>query len=100
MNLKTVVARQEKLEPELNPNITVSASTDRKLVYSILTNDEWEILIYKRRDIYEACFFRWAIHHEHATAFSFEAVHRQVEQRIRTLKSRRLRKAIWRNVVH
>lgn len=106
MNLKLVMSSRNRVDRAITTNTSSQrtmlpfGASSRELVLSIRTDDDWEILIYRRRDIFEACFFRWAIHHEHATGSSFEAVSHQVEQRIRTLKARRLKTARWRSVVH
>lgn len=105
MNLRFLMTHRETTESPTPARTTLqrplpSAKADRKLVYSIVTGDDWEILIYQRSGTFEACFFRWAFHHEHTSGSSFEAVTRQVEQRIRILKSRRLKTVRWRRVVH
>ena len=106
MNLKLVMSSSERFERPAGTSLTPqrsllpSGSLGRRLVISIRTDDDWEILVYRRGDVYEACFFRWAIHHEHAIGSSFEAVTQQVEQRIRSLNSRRLKSARWRKVIH
>ncbi len=73
---------------------------ERQLIWSSRKPDDWEILIYKRSECWEACFFRWPIHHEHATGSSFESVKQRAEQRIRVLEAGRLMKTEWRQTIH
>ena len=63
---------------------------ERQLIWSSRTPAEWEILVYKQGESWEACFFRWPNHHEHAAATSFASVRQRAEQRIRVLEARRL----------
>jgi hypothetical protein len=74
--------------------------TPRQLVWSARNPDDWEILIYKCGELWEACFFRWAIHHEHAMGSSFDSVLRRVEQRIHILEAGHLKLTEWRQVLH
>jgi hypothetical protein len=67
----------------------------KELIWSSRRPDEWEILVYSNGTVWEACFFRWAIHHEHVIASSFEAVCQRAEQRIRTLEASRLKSTDW-----
>ena|SRR5207249_8737116 len=55
-----------------------------------------EILIYKRADLWEACFFLWAFHHEHAIGSSFDCVKNRAEDRIRILQEKKFKSAGWR----
>ena len=73
---------------------------ERKLIWSSRKPDDWEILVYKRTDRWEACFFRWPIHHEHATGSSFDSVRQRAEQRIRVLEARRLKTTEWRQTIN
>ncbi|HEY6802304.1 MAG TPA: hypothetical protein VI306_01890 [Pyrinomonadaceae bacterium] len=106
MNLKLVMTSREKKEPPYTPSysspkpLVPHGAVRRHLVISLRTDDDWEILFYRHGELFEACFFRWAIHHEHASGSSFEALSRQVEQRIHSLKARGLKTARWRKVVH
>ena len=59
---------------------------ERQLIWSSRKPDDWEILVYKQNECWEACFFRWPIHHEHATGSSFASVRQRAEQRIRVLE--------------
>ena len=68
---------------------------ERQLIWSSLRPDDWEILVYKQTEGWEACFFRWPLHHEHATGSSFDSVRQRAEQRIRILEARRLKGASW-----
>ena len=72
----------------------------RRLIWASRTPDEWEILVYKQTEGWEACFFRWPIHHEHATGSSFDSVRQRAEQRIRFLKAGRLKGANWRQPIY
>ena len=67
-----------------------------KLVWSFSDPDGWEILIYKRADLWEACFFLWAFHHEHAIGSSFDCVKNRAEDRIRILQEKKFKSAGWR----
>ena len=62
--------------PVLSPDLT-----DRQLIWSSHKPDDWEILIYKQTERWEACFFRQQIH-EHAIGSSFASVRQRAEQRI------------------
>lgn len=74
-----------------DPNIV------KKLVWSFCNTEGWEILIYTRGDLWEACFFLWAIHHEHAISSSFDSVRNRVEERIRSLHEKKFKSAaVWR----
>lgn len=73
---------------------------ERKLIWSSRKPDDWEILVYKHTDRWEACFFRWPIHHEHATGSSFDSVRQRAEQRIRILEARRLKTTQWRQTIN
>jgi len=80
---------------------SISSPTDepailRKLVWSFSVPDGWEILIYSRDDLWEACFFLWAIHHEHALGLSFECVKNRAEERIRILQKKEFKSLVWR----
>jgi hypothetical protein len=68
----------------------------RKLVWSFSDPDGGEILIYKRDDLWEACFFLWGIHHEHAIGSSFDRVKNRAEERIRILRKKKFESAVWR----
>ena len=68
---------------------------DRQLIWSSRKPDDWEILIYKQTEGWEACFFRWPIHHEHATGSSFDFVRQRAEKRIRVLEEGHLKSAEW-----
>jgi len=59
----------------------------RQLIWSSCKSDDWEILVYKQGESWEACFFRWPIHHEHAAGPSFDSVRQRAEQRIQVLRS-------------
>jgi hypothetical protein len=58
-----------------------------QLIWSSRKPDDWEILVYKQAERWEACFFRWPIYHEHAAGASFASVRQRAEQRIRVLKA-------------
>ena len=90
----------DKQAPRRTGVESIISSTDepanlRKLVWSFSDPDGGEILIYKRDDLWEACFFVWAIHHEHAIGSSFESVKSRVEERIRILKEKKFESAVW-----
>lgn len=73
---------------------------EKQLIWSSRKPDDWEILVYRHGTLWEACFFRWAIHHEHAIASSFEAVRQRAEQRIKALEDDRLRSTVWKRMIH
>ena len=73
---------------------------ERQLIWSSRKPDDWEILVYKQNEGWEACFFRWPIHHEHATGSSFDSVRQRAEQRIHVLEAGRLKKTEWRQTIH
>jgi hypothetical protein len=60
---------------------------ERQLIWSSQNPADWEILVYKQGERWEACFFRWPSHHEHAAGTSFASVRQRAEQRIRVLES-------------
>ena len=68
----------------------------RRLIWSSRKPTDWEILVYQDGESWEACFFRWPIHHEHATGTSFDSVKNRAEQRIHAIEERRLKTAVWR----
>ena len=68
----------------------------RQLIWSSREADDWEILVYNKGETWEACFFRWPIHHEHLNGPSFTHVRRRAEQRIRVLEAAGLKTAEWR----
>ena len=72
----------------------------RKLVWSSSTPKGWEILVYRSGELWEACFFCWAIHHEHVISSSLEHVRQRAEQRIRALEKDRLKDVTWRPSLH
>ncbi|HSE24541.1 MAG TPA: hypothetical protein VLB68_22935 [Pyrinomonadaceae bacterium] len=69
----------------------------KQLVWTTHTSDDWEILFYRTGQTWEACFFRWAEHHEHAVGASKAELRATVERRIRILRSRNQRTAKWRS---
>jgi len=73
---------------------------EKRLIWSTRKPDDWEILVYKHGEGWDACFFRWPIHHEHATGSSFDAVRQRAERRIRVLEAGRLRATEWRQLVN
>ena len=73
---------------------------ERQLIWSSHTPNDWEVLVYKQTEGWEACFFRWPIHHEHATGSSFDSVRLRAEQRIRILEAGGLKRAEWRQTIH
>lgn len=62
---------------------------EKQLIWSSRIPADWEILVYKQGERWEACFFRWPSHHEHAAGTSFASVRQRAEQRIRVLEARR-----------
>ncbi len=88
---KQIERQRSGNSPVLSANIT-----ERQLIWSSCRPDDWEILVYKRTEGWEVCFFRWPLHHEHATGSSFDSVRQRAEQRIRTLEAGRLRATNWR----
>jgi len=72
----------------------------RQLIWSSRKPVDWEILVYKQGESWEACFFRWPIHHEHAVGPSFDSVRQRAEQRIRVLEARRLKTTEWRQPIY
>jgi hypothetical protein len=83
-----------------NSPVLLADISERKLIWSSRKPHDWEILIYKSADRWEACFFRWPIHHEHATGSSFDSVRQRAEQRIRILEARRLKTTEWRQTIY
>ena len=74
--------------------------SEKQLIWSSHKPGDWEILVYKQSEYWEACFFRWPLHHEHATGSSFDAVRQRAEQRIRVLEAGRLRDTRWGQTIH
>ena len=83
-----------------NSPVTSGNIIERQLIWSSHKSDDWEILIYKQTECWEACFFRWPIHHEHATGSSFDSVRQKAEQRIRVLEAGPPKKTEWRQTIH
>ena len=71
----------------------------RQLIWSSHKADEWEILVYNKGENWEACFFRWPIHHEHINGPSFTYVRRRAEQKICLLEAAGLKTAEWRQTI-
>ena len=67
----------------------------KHLVTSVRTADDWEILVYQQGAVFEACFFQWETHHEHAIGSPVEALNHYVEQRIEILRSRQVKTEEW-----
>src|SRR5262245_9250476 len=63
--------------------------TSPRLIWCSHRSNDWKILVYKRDESWEACFF-CQLHHEHASGHSFESVTQIAEQRIRLLEADRL----------
>ena len=82
-----------------NPPVLSADIIERKLIWSSRKPDDWEILVYKCTDRWEACFFRRPIHLEHATGSSFDAVRNRAEQRIRVLEADHLKFTKWRQSI-
>ena len=87
-------------EPSSNSPVFSTNTIERQLIWSSRKPDDWEVLIYKQTEGWEACFFRWPIHHEHATGSSFNSVRQRAEQRIHILEAGGLKKAEWRRTIH
>ena len=83
-----------------NSSVVSPGISERQLIWSSLRPDDWEILVYKQIEGWEACFFRWPLHHEHATGSSFDSVRQRAEQRIRVLEARRLKTTQWRQTIN
>jgi len=101
-----VLSHEKQLQPSKNElmsgNHFIAGSVDsncRQLIWSSRKPDDWEILVYKQSNSWEACFFRWPVHHEHAFGPSFDSVRQRAEQRIRVLEARRLKTTEWRQTV-
>ena len=82
--------------PSGNSPVLSAGIIERQLIWSSFRPDDWEILVYKLTEGWEACFFRWPLHHEHAIGSSFDAVRQRAEQRIRILEARHLKGTHWR----
>ena len=87
---RTVDGPRSSNSPVRSTNIV-----ERQLIWSSRKPDDWEILVYKQTEGWQACFFRWPIHHEHATGTSFDLVRQMAERRIRVLEAERLKSAKW-----
>lgn len=72
---------------------------EKRLIWSSQKAGDWEILVYKQTEGWEVCFFRWPIHHEHATGPSFDSVKQKAEQRIRVLEAGHLKFTKWRQSI-
>lgn len=91
---KQIVRPVDRL-PSGNSPVLSTGIIERRLIWSSLRPDDWEILVYKQTDGWEACFFRWPLHHEHATGSSFDSVRQRAEQRIRILEAGGLKGTSW-----
>src|SRR5688572_9415908 len=87
--------------PARNSPSASAGIIERQLIWSSLRPDDWEILVYKLSEGrgWEVCFFRWPLHHEHATGSAFDTVRQRAEQRIRVLEARRLKGTHWRRPI-
>src|SRR5687767_14738144 len=83
-----------------NSRVLSAVITERQLIWSSHRPDHWEVLVYKRKESWEACFFQWLIHHEHVIGPSFASVRQRAEQRIRFLEADRLKTTHWRQTIH
>ena len=98
---ETVLLCQKQIERAVdgprssNSPVPSTKIVERQLIWSSRKPDDWEILVYKQTEGWEACFFRWPIHHEHATGSSFDFVRQKAEKRIRILEAGRLKSAEW-----
>lgn len=81
------------------PSDVPEANSPRQLIWSSCKPDHWEILVYKKGETWEACFFRWPIHHEHVNGPSFTFVRQRVEQKICVLETTGLKTAEWRQTI-
>jgi hypothetical protein len=96
------VERERPADELRSPALKLSSpnTIERQLIWSSRKADDWEILVYKQGEIWDACFFRWPIHHEHTSGSSFESVRQRAEQRIRILEAGRLKATVWRQLIH
>jgi hypothetical protein len=93
----------ERPTDDLRPRNSTAPSAnliEKQLIWSSRKQNDWEILVYKQGEVWDVCFFRWPIHHEHATGSSFDAVRQRAELRIRVLEADRLRATEWRQIIH
>jgi len=90
---------ERRVELSSNSPVLPTNTIERQLIWSSRKPDDWEVLVYKHTEGWEACFFRWPIHHEHATGSSFNSVRQRAEQRIRILEAGRLKRAEWRQTI-
>ena len=97
----SVLLREKQIERRVdgqrsgNSPVLSADIIERQLIWSSCRPDDWEILVYKQTDGWEVCFFRWPLHHEHATGSSFDSVRQRAERRISTLEAGRLRATNW-----
>ena len=97
----SVLLREKQIERRVdgqrsgNSPVQSTNIIEKQLIWSSCRPDDWEILVYKQTEDWEACVFRWPLHHEHAIGSSFDSVRRRAEQRIRTLEAGGLRAADW-----
>jgi hypothetical protein len=47
---------------------------------------DWEILVYRQEECWEACFFKGELHHEHLKARSLDDARSKAEERINSIK--------------
>jgi len=91
---------ERRVELSSNSPVLSTNAIERQLIWSSRKPDDWEVLVYKHTEGWEACFFRWPIHHEHATGSSFNSVRQRAEQRIRILEAGGLKRAEWRQTIY
>jgi hypothetical protein len=102
---EVVLLREKQIERPVyllrsgNPPVLSADIIERQLIWSSLRPNDWEILVYKQTEGWEVCFFRWPLHHEHATGPSFDAVRQRAEQKIRFLEARQLKGTNWQRPV-
>ena len=76
-----------------------TVKSPRQLIWSSSKPDDWEILVYNKGETWEACFFRWPLHHEHVNGPSFTFVRQRAEHRICVLEAAGLKTAEWRQTI-
>ena len=91
-------ATPESDSPASNPSRRLGEGRLGQLQWSGRFAVDWEILAYKKKFFWEACFFKWDIDHEHVKARSLDEARSKAQRRIRILEGDRIQRTARANV--
>jgi hypothetical protein len=72
---------------EVEPQSGHSGHKDEYQSWAGQYSDDWWILAYYNEGLWNACFFKWDFHHEHASGSSFEEARSRAERRIDSIEN-------------